>query len=90
MASNRDNGHRDLSIKNPLLAVLSPEKVTGIKGRPRKMATFTTDEIGIFESSRSRGIAIMRKKTKSTTKSLGSKAGDKPRATTASTLQVPG
>jgi hypothetical protein len=75
---------RDLSLKNPLLTVLSPKKVTAIKGRPRKIATFTADEEGVFQSSSSRGKAVMGKKTTSTATSLGSKAGNKTRATTAS------
>jgi hypothetical protein len=76
---------RDLSKQNPLLLVLSPKKVTATKGRPREMATFATGEDGILEA---RASAIMGRLTFSTTISLGSKAGDKTRATTASVQRV--
>lgn len=72
---------RNLSDINPLLTILSPKKVTATKGRPRDIATFTADKDGIFESRKK---AIMGKKTKPTTTSLGSRAGDKTRATMAS------
>jgi len=80
--------NRDLSLENPLLMVLSPKKVTATKGRPRETATFATDEEGIFRSSSSRGKDVIGKKTTSTTTSLGSKAGDKTRATTASVQRI--
>ncbi|KAH8774492.1 hypothetical protein F5883DRAFT_641116 [Diaporthe sp. PMI_573] len=67
----------DLCVENPLLSVLSPKKVTATKGRPREIATFASDEEGVFEK---RGKAIMGKKTTSTTTSLGSRAGDKTRS----------
>jgi hypothetical protein len=79
---------RNLSLENPLLTVLSPNKVTATKGRPRETATFAADKEGVFQSSSSRGKAVMGKKTTSTTTSLGSKAGDKTRATTASVQRV--
>jgi hypothetical protein len=49
------------------------------------MATFATGEDGILEA---RASAIMGRLTSSTTISLGSKAGDKTRATTASVQRV--
>jgi hypothetical protein len=73
---------RDLSSGNPLLTVLSPKRVTATKGRPRETATFATSEEGAFTR------AIMAKQTSSTTTSLGSKAGDKTRATTASVQRI--
>ena len=79
---------RDLSVVNPLFAILSPDKVIATKGRPREMATFATGEEGIFESSGSRGRVVMGRKTSSTTTNLGSKAGDRTRATTASVQRV--
>jgi hypothetical protein len=36
--------NRDLSLENPLLTVLSPNKVTPTKERPREIATFTANE----------------------------------------------
>jgi hypothetical protein len=80
--------NRNLSLENPLLTVLSPNKVTATKGRPRETATFAADEEGIFQSSTSRGKAVMGKRTTLTTTSLGSKAGDKTRATTASIQRI--
>ena len=80
--------NRNLSLKNPLLTVLSPNKVTATKGRPRETATFAADKEGVFQSSSSRGKAVMGKKTTSTTTSLGSKAGDKTRATMASIQRI--
>ncbi|KAL2272258.1 hypothetical protein FJTKL_07167 [Diaporthe vaccinii] len=79
---------RDLLVDNPLLAVLSPERVRATKGRPRETATFATDEAGILESSGGRATAVISKRTTSTTTGLGSKAGDKIRATTASLQRV--
>jgi hypothetical protein len=79
---------RNLSLDNPLLTVLSPKKVTATKGRPCEIATFTANEEGVFQGSSSRGKAVMGKKTTLTTTSLGSKAGDKTRATTASVQRV--
>lgn len=73
---------RDLSSGNLLLTVLSPKRVTATKGRPRETATFATSEEGAFTR------AIMAKQTSSTTTSLGSKAGDKTRATTASVQRI--
>jgi len=75
---------RDLLLENPLLTVLSPNKVTAIKGRPCEIATFVANKEGVFQSSSSCGKAVMGKKTMLTTISLGSKAGDKTRATMAS------
>jgi hypothetical protein len=72
---------RDLSIENPLLMVLSPKKVFNSRGRPRDTSTFTGDEDGLFGST---GKAVVTHQTSSNTTSLGSKAGDKTRATTAS------
>jgi hypothetical protein len=72
--------NRDLLAEDPLLLILSPKKVTIIKGRPCKMAMFAIDEEGIFGS---RARAVLSKKTISTTTSLGSRAGDKTRVTTA-------
>lgn len=73
--------NRDLSLENPLLTVKSPKKVTATKGRPRDVNTFAGNEDGIFESH---GKAVIGKKTTSNTMNLGSKAGDKTRATMAS------
>ncbi|KAH8770828.1 hypothetical protein F5883DRAFT_666235 [Diaporthe sp. PMI_573] len=69
--------NRDLCVKNPLLSVLSPKKVTATKGRPREITTFASNKEGVFKK---RGKAIMGKKTTSTTISLGSRAGDKTRS----------
>ena len=74
---------RDLTLSNPLLTVLSPKKVTATKERPRETATFAANEEGVFQSRSSRGKAIIGKRTTLTTTSLGSKAGNKTRATTA-------
>ena len=70
----------DLLAKDPLLLILLPKKVTAIKGRPCKIATFAIDEEGIFKS---RIRAVLSKKTMLTITSLGSRAGDKTRVTTA-------
>jgi hypothetical protein len=79
---------RGLSLENPLLTVLSPKKVTATKGRPRDTTTFAVDEEGIFANISSRGKVVMGQKTKETTTSLGSRAGDKTRATTASVQRI--
>ncbi|KAL1856467.1 hypothetical protein Daus18300_010734 [Diaporthe australafricana] len=76
---------RNLSINNPLLLVLSPKKVLNSRGRPRDNAPFTGDEEGIFGNV---GRAVVTHQTSSNTRSLGSKAGDKTRATMASVQRV--
>jgi hypothetical protein len=76
---------RDLSIDNPLLLVLSPKKVLNSRGRPRDNNPFAGDEEGILSSF---GRAVVTHQTSSNTRSLGSKAGDKTRATTASVQRV--
>ena len=70
---------RDLLAKDPLLLILSPKKVTATKERPYKMAIFAIDEKGIFKSHTR---AVLSKKTTLITTSLGSRAGNKTRATT--------
>jgi len=70
----------NLLAKNPLLLILLPKKVTVIKGRPHKIATFTIDKKDIFKSHTK---AVLSKKTILTTTSLGSRAGNKTRVITA-------
>jgi len=39
---------RDLLLKNPLLIVLSPNKIMATKGRPRETAMFVANKEGVF------------------------------------------
>lgn len=73
----------DLNLENLLLTVFSPKKVVG-KGRPYEEGLFVANKDGIFASHREARKAVMGKQIKSTTTNLGSRAGDKTRATTAS------